>query len=97
MREDYKRKMAKLWGLILIAVLYGGLLFWLRTLTGYPHTDGVIGVILGLYVCSHPASNAVDLLFFQQYPLKQLTTGWSGMACESPPIFLDTNLGLNRV
>jgi hypothetical protein len=79
MHKEHQRKVGVLYGLILIAMAYGGLLLWLRTFTGNPLMDGVIGIMLGLYICSHPAANAVDLLFFRRYSLQQLTSGWSGL------------------
>jgi hypothetical protein len=41
--------------------------------------DGSLGVILGLYICSHPAANAVDMLFFERYNLRQISSEWSGV------------------
>jgi len=79
MQKEHQRKVGVLCGLILMAMAYGGLLLWLRTFTGSPLMDGVIGIVLGLYICSHPAANAVDLLFFQRYSIQQLTSGWSGL------------------
>jgi hypothetical protein len=49
--------------LMLPAILYGWLLSELGTLTGTLFWDGVLGVAIGLYICSHPVSNAIDLLF----------------------------------
>ncbi len=51
-------------GLIGLAVAYCGLLARFSTLTGVPKIDGGIGVLLGLYICSHPAANLLDLLLF---------------------------------
>jgi hypothetical protein len=65
--------------LIFIAFIYMGLLSWMKTLTGYPLLDGVVGVLAGLYICSQPAANAVDLLFFQRFSIQQLTSGWPGL------------------
>ena len=50
-------------GSAVLAVAYGVLLPDLRLLTGPTRLAGVVGVILGLYTCSHPAANAIDLLF----------------------------------
>lgn len=69
-----------LWGLILLAMAYGGLLHYLHTLTGINILDGSMGVLLGLYICSHPAANAVDLLFFKRGALHQLSSEWSGVS-----------------
>jgi len=79
MPKDYQRRVRILWAVILCTLIYGALLLWLGSFTGNPFLDGVIGVVLGLYVCSHPAANAVDLLFFQRDSLRQLASGWSGL------------------
>jgi hypothetical protein len=55
-----------LWVLILIGIAFSGLLHYQRTLTGMNEVDGIIGVLLGLYICSHPAANVVDMLFFRK-------------------------------
>ncbi|HMD90718.1 MAG TPA: hypothetical protein VKF38_16300 [Anaerolineaceae bacterium] len=51
-------------GLVLLAILYCGLLYSLRTLTGIFQLDGTIGVLLGLYISSHPAKHMVNMAFF---------------------------------
>ncbi len=58
--------MKKLCILILIGIVYTGWLYSQGTLTGVHRTDGIIGVVLGLYVCSHPAANFVEMLFFRR-------------------------------
>jgi len=69
--------------MVLLAIAYTGLLHYLHTLTGIPMLDGSMGVTLGLYICSHPAANAVDMLFFERYNLRQITersgVGWLAM------------------
>jgi hypothetical protein len=64
--KQYKRNARTLWILILVAVLYLVLLSALPTLTSRPMLDGAIGVALGLYICAHPAANAINLLFFER-------------------------------
>lgn len=66
-----------LWALVFVAIVYGGLLRYLRTLTGIPMLDGSIGVVLGLYICAHPAANAVNMLFFERDTLRQMLSEWS--------------------
>ena len=61
-----KRNIKMLWALILLGIAYSGVLHYQRTLTGLGEVDGIIGVLLGLYICSHPAANVVDMLFFRQ-------------------------------
>jgi len=60
------RNIKMLWALIVLGITYNGILHYQRTLTGMDEVDGIIGVLLGLYVCSHPAANVVDMLFFRQ-------------------------------
>ena len=47
-------------------------------LTGDRLLDGSVGIVLGLYICSRPAANAVDLLFFDQLALRELASEWQG-------------------
>jgi uncharacterized membrane protein YGL010W len=60
------RNIKILWVLILLGITYSGILHYQRTLTGMDEVDGIIGVLLGLYICSHPAANVVDMLFFRR-------------------------------
>ena len=53
-----------LWTLLLLGIAYSSVLYYQPTLTGTNNMDGIIGVLLGLYLCSHPAANVVDMLFF---------------------------------
>ncbi len=53
-----------LWALVLLAVAYPVLLHYTFSLTGSVRWDGVIGVLLGLYICSHPAANFLDMILF---------------------------------
>jgi hypothetical protein len=55
-----------LWAVIFLALVYLGLLYFLHTLTGDNVLDGIIGVVVGLYICSLPAANAVDLIFAER-------------------------------
>lgn len=73
------RNTGTLWLLILLAAVYGGLLTFRHGVTGRHMLDGFIGVALGLYICSRPAANAVDLLFAERFRLRQITAGWSGI------------------
>ena len=57
------RSPAVLWTFMLLAIGYAGLMYTYSPLTGEIRLDGAIAVVLGLYLCSHPASNVLDLLF----------------------------------
>jgi uncharacterized membrane protein HdeD (DUF308 family) len=52
--------------LIVIGIAYISLLYSRHALTGMNHLDGIIGVVLGLYICSHPAANLVDMFFYSR-------------------------------
>ncbi len=73
MEQERGRNYGTLGVVILLGVLYGGWLYIQRTITGIPETDGVIGVVLGLFVCSRPAANMLDLLFSR----RGRTSEWS--------------------
>ena len=75
-QRQHKRNTKALWGLILLAIAYGTLLRLLHTLTGSSLLDGIIGLVLGLYICAHPAANAVDMLFFERDMLRN-AADWS--------------------
>lgn len=50
--------------LILSGLLYSALLHFKVQITGQNEIDGILGVMLSLYISSHPAANVLDLLFF---------------------------------
>ena len=50
--------------LVLLASLYTGWFAYFSALTGNARLDGSLGLLLGLYVCSHPAANMLDMLLF---------------------------------
>ncbi len=70
-------RVARLWALLTLAAGYAALHFW-PALVRWPRADGALGVLLGLYICSHPAANAVDLLFLQRGSLGRALSGWRG-------------------
>jgi hypothetical protein len=65
--------------MLLLAILYVGLLHYLHSLTGIPVLDGSIGVVLALYICSRPAINAWEWLFFNSQYLRRIASEWSGV------------------
>jgi hypothetical protein len=74
------RNPAVLLALMVPAIAYGALLNELGTLTGVLLWDGVIGVALGLYICSHPVSNAIDLLFMDHGIMRHGVADTHGLA-----------------
>jgi hypothetical protein len=63
MEQERGRNYKTLAGVVVLAVVYGGWIITQRTITNMPRLDGVIGVLLGLFICSRPAANMLDLLF----------------------------------
>ncbi|MGE3267834.1 MAG: hypothetical protein AB7P40_03730 [Chloroflexota bacterium] len=59
---------------------YGAVLYVYATLTGEFRVDGAIGVVLGLYVCSHPAANILDLLFMDGGAVRRRAADDHGIA-----------------
>ncbi len=51
-----------MWGLVVLAIVVGGLFHYLHTFTGNDEVDGLFSVLLGLYICSKPATHVVDLM-----------------------------------
>jgi hypothetical protein len=50
-----------------------------RPLDGSPLVDGTVGVLLGLYICSHPAANGIDLIFLERGAFRRVSSRWSGV------------------
>ena len=75
-QRRYKRNTTVLWVMVLLALAYVGALRYLHTLTAVAMLDGGIGLALGLYICAHPAANAVNMLFFERDALRHITE-WS--------------------
>ena len=65
-QQRHRPKIIALWILGVLGIAYSSLLYIQPTLTGKNDLDGIIGVVLGLYICSHPAANLVDMLFYRR-------------------------------
>ena len=60
------RKIITLLVLIALGIAYSGFLYFQPTLMGMHVLDGIIGVVLGLYISSHPAAHLVEMLFYKR-------------------------------
>ena len=78
-QQIYQPNSNRMWLLLVPAALYLGWMMYLPMLTGATLFDGSVGVVLGLYICSHPAANGIDLLFLQRGALRRATKQWSGI------------------
>jgi hypothetical protein len=77
--RQYRRKSTFLWGLILAALIYTWWFNSHNSLSGNPIIDGTLSVIFGLYICSRPAANAIDLLFSERGPFYRFASEWSSV------------------
>lgn len=79
-----RKKGKNFWGLIVLIALglaYSELLILRVPLTGTHQMDGIIGVLLSLYISSNPAANVLDMLFYArgaqlQGLSRRAYTGW---------------------
>jgi hypothetical protein len=52
--------------------------YFLPFATGQYRVDGIVGVLLGLYICSYPAANGIDLIFAERGGLRRAFSRQSG-------------------
>ncbi len=83
MEQQPGRSYVTLGVVVLLAVLYGGWIYTQQTITGIPRLDGIIGVLLGLFICSVPAANMLNLLFAARHAQSGSSEwpllGWLGL------------------
>jgi len=80
-QQRREQKIMILLVLVILGIAYASLLYSRSTLTGMDHLEGIIGVVLGLYICSHPAANLIDMLFYRrgiryQFSSRRSAFGW---------------------
>ena len=61
--QQHPRSLTRLWLVTLLGLVYAAIFFLRPLLLGRPLLAGSLGVLLGLYICSHPAANGIDMLF----------------------------------
>jgi hypothetical protein len=79
-QREYKLRSGSLAALLLPGGIY---LLWQSSLpqvTGHDAAYGIAGVLLGLFICSRPATNAIDVLVFERLTLKRVMSGTRGLA-----------------
>ncbi len=59
-----------------LALFYLAWMYAQHTITGLSRLDGTIGVLLGLFICSRPAANYLDLLFARNQSSSQRSLIW---------------------
>jgi hypothetical protein len=65
-QQKVRSKIVTLSVLAVLGIAYVSFVYSRGTLTGLIHLDGTIGVVLGLYICSHPAAHLIELLFYRR-------------------------------
>lgn len=61
---QHTRSLTRLWVVGGLGIAYGAAFALRPELLGQPVLAGSLGVLLGLYICSNPAANAIDMLFY---------------------------------
>ena len=69
-QREFRQKILIFLVLAILGACFSAWLYSRHTLTGTGRVDGIIGVALGLYICSHPASTLVDMLFYNMIARK---------------------------
>ncbi|HVZ41350.1 MAG TPA: hypothetical protein VHI13_18870 [Candidatus Kapabacteria bacterium] len=76
MNEPWRGRRLRLWLLTVVAIAYAAAIRILFTLTGSSLLDGIVGMLLGLFVSAQPAANMLTLLFYDRAARRQtLSTG----------------------
>ena len=79
-RDRHLPNTPRLCALLVAAATYLAWASYLRPVDGAPLVDGTIGVLLGLYICSHPAANGIDLIFLERGAFRRVSSRWSGIS-----------------
>jgi hypothetical protein len=79
-QQDYEFRSGSLSLLLVMAV---GYLLWQASLPDVTPNDrayGIGGMLLGLFICSRPARNGIDVLIFERRSLRRAMRGAKGVA-----------------
>ena len=74
-RPQHARHITLLGVMILVGMAYLALLYFNHPLTGTYKADGIVSVLVGLYICSHPVANGLDMLLYRRYLPMRKTSG----------------------
>ena len=58
--------------MVLLGVTYAAWLYTRQTVTGSNFWDATLGVLLGIYICSRPVGNLMDMLYTQNIRWQEL-------------------------
>ena len=65
--------------LVVPAAAYLAWQYYWPSFTGDDLIDGMVGVVLGLFICSRPAANGIDLIFQERGAFKRAVSRRSGV------------------
>jgi hypothetical protein len=79
--QDFDFRTRTLVGLLVPAILYLGWQYYRPDMTaGSGTADGSIGILLGLFICSRPARNGIDVMYLERGLLRRVVAGPEGFA-----------------
>jgi hypothetical protein len=58
--------------MVLLGAIYAAWLYTRQTVTGSNFWDAALGVLLGIYICSRPVGNLMDMLYAQNIRWNEL-------------------------
>jgi hypothetical protein len=79
-QREYEFRSGSLAFLLMLATAY---LLWQASLPDVTANDriyGIVGMLLGLYVCARPARNGIDVLIYERHSLRRALHGAKGLA-----------------
>jgi hypothetical protein len=79
-QRDYKLRSGTLAALLVPGCAYLAWQSSLPPVTEHDSLYGIGGVLLGLFICSRPATNGIDVLIFERLSLRRVMAGASGLA-----------------
>jgi hypothetical protein len=77
--DRIQRNSVLLWSLLVPAAAYLAWQYYWPYSSGDGVMDGMVGVVLGLYICSRPAANGIDLLFTERGAFKRVVKQRAGV------------------
>ena len=60
-----RRNSLILWGLTLLAAIFGSAIYFHPSLTGIDNLNGILGVWLGLFISAWPAANFLNMVLYE--------------------------------
>jgi hypothetical protein len=78
--DRIQRNSVLLWSLLVPAAAYLAWQYYWPYSSGNAGMDGMVGVVLGLFICSRPAANGIDLLFIERGAFKRVVKQRAGIA-----------------